>query len=167
MVNAESIELKICRHYRTLMKCKLIVWVTARQPINDKFDVWRHDALINKGDLAKMSKVAWVVIWIIFVKKITQRQFVFEKTLKTVAENRSELGDRLGQSNSSETGFKENPAGVLRTDFRRGAKLCYRQGKVYNTAYIVLTSCTVCCIKYIILWHTYHLVDHLDATTTQ
>jgi len=41
------------------------------------------------------------------------------KTLKTVAENRSELGDRMGQA--SETGFKEKPTGVLRTDLRRGA----------------------------------------------
>ena len=41
--------------------------------------------------------------------------------MRTVAENRSELGDRLGQAIRPETGFKKKPAGVLRTDLRRRA----------------------------------------------
>jgi len=56
------------------------------------------------------------------------------KTLKTVAE-KIRTGWSSGSSDSSDTGFKEKPAGVLRTDLRRGANCVTDslQGKVYDT----------------------------------
>jgi len=72
-------------------------------------------------EFARKSKVARVVIWIIWVKKVTQHQLVFEEDIENSCGKQIRAGWSPGSSDSSETGFKKKPVGVLRTDLRRGA----------------------------------------------
>jgi len=67
---------------------------------------------------------------------VTTRQPIDAKKSKVarVAENRSELDDRLGQAIRQKPGSKRSQRVFYERTFdRRGAKLRYRQGKVYNT----------------------------------
>ena len=133
MANAALTELKIYCHYAYRIEHWWSVsWLFEWQPCQsaNQRPVWCVTSRrINQWTRVR-SKVTCIVVWINWVKKSLYSQLVFEEDIKdNNCREQIWTGSSSGSSNSSETGSKEKPAGVLRTDLRRGAKLRYRQGR--------------------------------------
>jgi len=85
----------------------------------------RHDASTNREEFARKSKLARVVGLIELIHLIEWKShvmLVFEEDIGNSCGKQIRTGWSSGSSDSSETGSKKKPAGVLRTDLRRGRR---------------------------------------------